>query len=212
MKEKTIVPKTLQGQYAGFVSRFLAYVIDILVIVATVTIVGLTVDTILRFFGLQELFDRFLEAQNVLGDILRATVLLGSVASIAIGYFVVGWTVTGGLTVGKVLLGLRIVPLNGAKISLWRSLVRYFAFLLSVIVLFLGVLWILISDRRQGWHDKIARTCVIYDWPAREDDGVIGRLQNRWHYIKLTRRRVRDQRAEKKQAKLEQERHSLPEE
>jgi uncharacterized RDD family membrane protein YckC len=206
------MPKTLQGQYAGFVSRFLAYIIDVIVVIITVAVVGITLDIILRFFNLQALLDRLMQADNVLGDILRTLAVLGSVAAIAVGYFVLGWTVTGGQSVGKVLIGLRIVPLNGSKMSLWRSSVRYVAFILSALVLFLGLLWVLISDSRQGWHDKIARTCVIYDWPAHEDDGVIGRLTSRWQYIRHTRRRFKDKRKTQKEAQLAREANSIPEE
>lgn len=35
-----------------------------------------------------------------------------------------------------------------------------------VIAGFLGFLVILADDRRQAWHDKIARTCVVYSWGA----------------------------------------------
>ena len=80
------------------------------------------------------------------------------------------------------------------------------------LILFIGLLWVLVSDERQGWHDKIARTCVIYDWPAREDDGVVGRLQSRWSYVKHTRRRLKDQRAEKKARGSEGEIEAAPEE
>ena len=82
-----------------------------------------------------------------------------------------------------------------------RAIIRYFAFLLSAVVLFIGLLWVLISDTRQGWHDKLAKTCVIYDWPAREDDGVVGRIHSRWSYLKHTRQR----RKEKRLAKHEQD-------
>ena len=198
MKPKSNPPSTLQGQYAGFASRFMAYTVDLLVVIATITIVGITVDMFLRFFGLDELIDALLASQNVIGEILRFLTLLGSVAFISFSYFVLIWTFTAGQSVGKLLIGLRIVPLDGSKMGFGRSIIRYFAFLLSALILFIGLLWVLVSDNRQGWHDKIARTCVIYDWPAREDDGVVGRLQSRWSYVKHTRRRLKDQRAEKK--------------
>ena len=198
MKPKSNPPSTLQGQYAGFASRFMAYTVDLLVVIATITIVGITVDMFLRFFGLDELIDTLVTGQNVLGEGLRFLTFLGSVAFISFSYFVLIWTFTAGQSVGKLLIGLRIVPLDGSKMGFGRSIIRYFAFLLSALILFIGLFWVLVSDNRQGWHDKIARTCVIYDWPAREDDGVVGRLQSRWSYVKHTRRRLKDQRAEKK--------------
>ncbi len=206
----TLPPSTLQGQYAGFVSRFLAYIIDILVVIAIVTILGFTGDIILRFFRIDEFLASLLATDNVLGDVLRAMALLGSIAFINFAYFVIIWTVTAGQSVGKVLIGLRIVPLNGTRITILRAIIRYFAFLASALVLFIGLLWVLVSDRRQGWHDKIAGTCVIYDWPAREDDGMIGRLQSRWDNLKHTRRLIRRKRAERKVRKEADATAALP--
>ncbi len=139
MNQKTNPPSTLQGQYAGFASRLIAYTIDLLVVIATITIVGITVDMFLRFFGLDELIDTLLASQNVLGEVLRFLTLLGSVAFISFSYFVLIWTFTAGQSVGKLLIGLRIVPLDGSKMGLGRSIVRYFAFLLSALILFIGL-------------------------------------------------------------------------
>jgi uncharacterized RDD family membrane protein YckC len=190
MKPKSSNPSSpLKGQYAGFVSRLVAYTIDLLVVVAAIALLGITVDLFLRFFHLEELVDTLLASQNALGDILRFLTFLGSVAFISFSYFVFGWTLTAGQSIGKLLIGIRIVPLDGSKITLWRSTIRYFAFLLSALVLFIGLLWVLISDSRQGWHDKIARTCVIYDWAAHEDDGVIGQWKGRRNRVKPSRLR-----------------------
>jgi len=189
MKPATSKPVgPLQGQYAGFVSRLMAFTIDVLVVIATIALVGITVDLFLRFFQLTEIVDQLLASQNALGDILRFMTFLGSIAFISFGYFVLAWTLTAGQSIGKVLVGIRIVPLDGSRITFWRSIVRYLAFLLAALILFIGLLWVLVSDGRQGWHDKIAKTCVIYDWPAHENDGVIGRVQGRLQNLRDSRR------------------------
>ncbi len=201
MKPTTSKPSgTLQGQYAGFVSRSIAYTIDLLVIVVTIALVGATLNLFLQFFRLDELLDTMLASQTILGTSLRIITFLGSTAFISFSYFVLAWTLTAGQSVGKLLIGIRIVPLDGTNITFWRSTLRYFALLLSALILFIGLLWVLVSDRRQGWHDKIAKTCVIYDWPAHEDDGVIGQLRSRWTHVKHTRQRLYARRAEQKAA------------
>jgi uncharacterized RDD family membrane protein YckC len=43
-------------------------------------------------------------------------------------------------------------------------------YLLGFVSLGFGFLWILVSDRRQGWHDLLAGTYVIYTWAARPDE------------------------------------------
>ena len=196
MKTKTTPPSPLQGQYAGFASRFIALIVDLAVVIGAITIVGIVVSLLMNFFRLDELIDNLLASENILGDILRLATFLGSIAFISLSYFVLIWTFTAGQSVGKALVGVRIVPMDGSRITVWRAIVRYFAFLFSALVLFLGLLWVLISDSRQGWHDKIARTCVIYDWPAREDEGVVKSLQGRWQYLKETRTRVRARRVQ----------------
>jgi hypothetical protein len=38
---------------------------------------------------------------------------------------------------------------------------RYVGYLVSGIVMSLGFIWILFDRKRQGWHDKLARTYVV---------------------------------------------------
>ena len=40
---------------------------------------------------------------------------------------------------------------------------RYAGYLVSMLPFFLGFAWIAIDRRKQGWHDKIAGTVVVYD-------------------------------------------------
>ncbi len=194
LDQKNLNPDTLQGQYAGFVSRFLAFLIDIIVVVIIVTVVGGIVSLLLNFFGLSELAANLQISDTSEGSILRWLAAFWGVTSIAFLYFVILWSVTAGKTVGKALMGVRIVPMNGERITLLVAIWRYVAFWFAVLVFALGVLWIIISDKRQGWHDKMAKTCVIYDWPAREDEGTLELIRGRWTYVRHTRRRLRDRR------------------
>ena len=66
-------------------------------------------------------------------------------------------------TVGKRALGLRVVDEEGNRISFKRSLIRYLGYIPSGLVLCLGYLWVGISERKQGWHDVIAKTVVLKD-------------------------------------------------
>ncbi|MDX1417182.1 MAG: RDD family protein [Candidatus Promineifilaceae bacterium] len=197
-QKQTISP--LQGQYAGFISRFLAFLIDIIVIVVTVAAVGAMMNFILAFFGLVDVINQLEESVTIQGSILRLITAVWGVTFISFLYFVFSWTITSGKTIGKGLMGLRIVPLRGDRMTLLQSVWRYFAFWLAVLALGIGILWILVSDQRQGWHDKLARTCVIYDWPAREDEGVVQALQQHWHNLKHTRRRIRARRKKQTEA------------
>jgi uncharacterized RDD family membrane protein YckC len=69
-----------------------------------------------------------------------------------------------GATPGKMAVGAKIVDAkSGERPSTARLVLRYVAYLVSALPLFLGFIWIGISRRKQGFHDKIARTMVIYD-------------------------------------------------
>lgn len=190
---------TLQGQYAGFISRFLAVLIDIIVVIITVSVVGAVISLLLSFFGLTEFFDNLEQSISIQGSIVRAFTAVSGVGTIAFLYIVIAWTVTSGKTIGKGLIGLRIVPMDGKRITLLRATVRYIAFWISVLAFGLGIFWILVSDRRQGWHDKLAKTCVIYDWPAREDVLIAENFRNRLQYLKHTRKRLKERRAKNKE-------------
>ena len=66
-------------------------------------------------------------------------------------------------TPGKMILGLRIVDGRSlGKPSMPQFIGRFFAYLVSLIPLLIGFIWIAFDPRKQGWHDKIARTVVIH--------------------------------------------------
>jgi len=65
-------------------------------------------------------------------------------------------------TPGKMILGLRIVDANtGGKPGTGQFIGRYLGYYLSAIPLGLGLIWVGIDRRKQGWHDKLAGTVVI---------------------------------------------------
>jgi uncharacterized RDD family membrane protein YckC len=65
-------------------------------------------------------------------------------------------------TPGKMLLRLAIVDAKtGLKPSTGQFIVRYIGYYVSMLPLFLGIIWVGIDKRKQGWHDKLAGTVVI---------------------------------------------------
>lgn len=66
-------------------------------------------------------------------------------------------------TPGKRLLDCQVVDADsGQALSVKQAVLRYFAYLVSMLPLCLGFLWIAWDKRKQGFHDKIARTVVLY--------------------------------------------------
>lgn len=65
-------------------------------------------------------------------------------------------------TPGKMALGLVIVDADtGQKPSTAQCIGRYLAYYVATLPLLLGIIWVGIDKRKQGWHDKLARTVVI---------------------------------------------------
>ena len=69
-----------------------------------------------------------------------------------------------GATPGKMAISARIVnATSGGAPSTGQLVGRYFAYLVSALPFGLGFIWIAIDRRKQGFHDKLAGTMVIYD-------------------------------------------------
>ncbi|MSU58724.1 MAG: RDD family protein [Pedosphaera sp.] len=79
---------------------------------------------------------------------------------IALAYFAGMWAWKG-TTVGGVVLSLKVVRLDGGPVTFPVALVRGLGAALSVVVMFLGFLWIAFDRDMQGWHDRIAGTVVV---------------------------------------------------
>ena len=74
-------------------------------------------------------------------------------------------------TPGKLLLGCQVVDADTFKIiSTRQAFIRFIAYLASMIPLLLGFLWVLKDSRKQGFHDKIANTVVLYNANIEADD------------------------------------------
>lgn len=69
-------------------------------------------------------------------------------------------------TPGKMLISARIVDAEtGGKPSTGQFVGRYLGYFAAMIPLMLGIIWVGIDNRKQGWHDKLAGTLVIRPKP-----------------------------------------------
>ena len=65
-------------------------------------------------------------------------------------------------TPGKMMLHARIVDATTGAVPTSRQLViRYLGYYVSMLPLFLGLMWVGWDPRKQGWHDKLANTVVV---------------------------------------------------
>jgi len=159
VQKSPLPPGIRLSRPAGFFSRLEAFVLD-LVILSVLEIGGAAfIQAFLRFFRLTSLLD-YLQSAWLNSPYFFA--ISGVVITIlGIGYYTFCWTLLG-FTPGKAVLGLKVVRRNGEKVSFSRSLLRFFAYWISALPLFLGFMWVLWDPNRRGWHDKIAGTQVLY--------------------------------------------------
>jgi uncharacterized RDD family membrane protein YckC len=146
-----------QGATAGLVSRVVADAIDVLVVVAGILIGYLGVGASL--FLLQP--RRFQWPAPTTGDLA-----VWATAAFVL-YLVVGWGVTG-RTIGKQVMGLRLVRANRTELTVRRASVRA---VLCVIFPF-GLLWCVFDSEGRSLQDVVVKTTVIYDWHRR---GIVER-------------------------------------
>ena len=64
-------------------------------------------------------------------------------------------------TLGKMALGLKVTDLEGRRISFARATGRHFAKYLSAMILLIGYIMAGFTERKQALHDMIAGTLVI---------------------------------------------------
>jgi uncharacterized RDD family membrane protein YckC len=77
------------------------------------------------------------------------------------GYFLI-MTATTGQTLFKIIFGIKVIRYDGKCPELLTAFLRQcLGYCLSLGVIFLGLLWSAWDPRRQGWHDKLARTYVV---------------------------------------------------
>jgi uncharacterized RDD family membrane protein YckC len=120
---------------AGFLERFVAVIIDGLLLLVP----------------------------NVIVIIVLGSGIASDLVNLAIGiaYALYFWT-TSGATVGKQVMGLKVVFADGGElIGPATAILRYIGYFISGIPLFLGYLWVIWDPKHEAWHDKIAGTRVI---------------------------------------------------
>ena len=175
-------PDSLRGHPAGFVTRYVAFLLDILV----VTIASFLFITVLRvtldFFGINTILESAAESRPaaqqtvVLGGLVRWLITIaGGFLSFGV-YSIVAWLLVG-KTVGKALMGLRVLGQDGRRLTFPQALIRALGYYVSGLALFIGFLWVLVDDRRQTWHDKLARTIVVYEWDAQYEERLVGAVR-----------------------------------
>jgi uncharacterized RDD family membrane protein YckC len=148
------------------VSRIVAFLIDVVLISILIRGIGWLLEDIRMATGAYFALPGLTPADS-LSMTVQVTVVGGLMVSA--GYLLFFWALAG-VTPGKGLMGLRIVTRDGHPLSLVRSVIRLFGYAVSLLLNALGYWWVAVDNWREAWHDKIARTTVIYTWDAHPSD------------------------------------------
>lgn len=136
-----------ERHYAGFWVRALATVID------TVLLLALTVPPLYLIYG-----ESYFSGTHVVRG--SWDFILSYVAPMVL---VFGFWNYLSATPGKLLCGLKIIDVEtGAQPKTGQFVRRYLGFIPSTLALGLGYFWVLVDERKQGWHDKLAGTAVVH--------------------------------------------------
>jgi uncharacterized RDD family membrane protein YckC len=141
--------------YAGFWRRFIAILIDTIIGTICGAIIGAFVGVMIGF---------------VLG-ILRTDLITIKATAGAIGYIigiVLYWiyftlmeSSSKQATLGKMAIGIIVTDLNGNRISFGKANVRYWAKIVSAIILSIGFIMAGFTKKKQALHDIMAGTLVV---------------------------------------------------
>jgi len=152
--------------FAGFWLRFVAYIIDTIIIYSLQFFIfapvfgWLGISFAARSTDFENLSDA--EAMGIIGAmaaVSSATLILTSV--IALLYWTMMESSKYQATVGKLALGLRVTDMDGKSLDFAKALVRNLCKILSAMIMGLGYIIAGFTEKKQGLHDIIASTLVV---------------------------------------------------
>lgn len=143
-------------RYAGFWIRFAARLLDGIVL----GIAGIPLNVLQSSMLGQPMFS--LETPEI--DLRYILIVIGfTLLSVVMAVtYEVFFICRYAATPGKMVLGLRILRSDGAPVSFWRAVGRYFAAWLSMLTLYIGFIMAAFDDQKRTLHDHICDTRVVY--------------------------------------------------
>jgi uncharacterized RDD family membrane protein YckC len=153
-------------KYAGFWVRFLASVVDSIIVSVIIGPIANAVydkpDATASLFAAAQSGD-IAEMVYAIADATRPAGVGDFVLNIVVpAAAIVMFWIYRSATPGKMVTRTRIVDSDtGEPPSTKQCVVRYLGYFASMLPLFLGFFWVAFDKRKQGWHDKIAGTLVV---------------------------------------------------
>jgi uncharacterized RDD family membrane protein YckC len=127
-------PKEFALEYAGFWIRLGAGVIDLLIL-------GVFVGVLAYFFP-------------------SPAIWLAPGIVVSIVYWL-GFWVWRGQTPGKMAVGIKVIRTDSSPVKWHSAICRCLGYIVTVVTLFIGFIWVAFDSHKQGVQDKIADTYVV---------------------------------------------------
>jgi uncharacterized RDD family membrane protein YckC len=145
-----IAARAMQGERAGFFTRSIAAVIDVVIVGAIMIGVWIGVWLFLLVFNPLVEYSMPRPGYFVLGGYFLMW-----------AYWTWGWA-TSGRSIGQGLMGVRVLNRKDRLLS-WKIAALRSAFCVTFQV---GIVWILVSRKNRSIQDVVLRTSVIHDWSS----------------------------------------------
>jgi uncharacterized RDD family membrane protein YckC len=138
-------------KYAGFWLRAFAFVIDFLFLWAITAIICFPIGYVV---GLNS---------NTIVEAEAYATGWGGLAGILIQwlYFSVSESSVWQATIGKKIMKIKVIDYSGNRISFAKANGRHWSKIISALILFMGYFMVAFTDKKQGLHDKIAKTLIV---------------------------------------------------
>ncbi len=147
-------------QYAGFWLRFVAFIIDAIIL----GVVGFIIT--MPFAASMGI--GFMMRGRPPANPAELLPMFAAIGRLALIRFALNWLYYAILessswqaTLGKKALGLEVTDLEGRRISFGRATGRFFGKILSSLILFIGFIMAGVTERKQALHDMLAGCLVI---------------------------------------------------
>lgn len=142
-------------QVVGFWRRYGAYLIDSILLTAVFTVLSF----FLSFIGLTSLAAT--EGESI-GVLLASQILYFVIAfAILFCYYIFMHSSSWQGTIGKRVLGIKVVDEYGERISTGKSTIRFLVYTFLSPILYIGFIMVAATQNKQGLHDKIAKTYCV---------------------------------------------------
>jgi uncharacterized RDD family membrane protein YckC len=154
------------NNYAGFWIRFVAWIIDAIILSALQFIAVMPVLGLLGIGAASSMqdFDPSNEAEaiSMMGQIMA---FAGVAQFIFLGiqtlYYAFMESSNYQASIGKMVLGVKVTDINGAKLDFAKAFIRNISKIISSFILFIGYIMAGFTDKKQALHDMIAGTLVV---------------------------------------------------